>query len=236
MRRIILLLLAASALVACADDRATGSADTATAPAAATSPQEATRESTAPPTGAAVPASRPPASGAPEAPVPTSGPVGGAPTPDGDLHLARFNGYGDIPFGAPVADMTRLWGGELKTLGKEFNDQCYFMTPTWTKRPADFSFMISEGRFVRFSTESDNFVAPGGVHVGLTKAEVLRLYPGRVDVQPHKYSDGQYLRVKDPAGGKGVLVMETDGKGDNARVTEWRVGVPPEIDYVEGCA
>lgn len=233
MRRMSLLLLAATMLAGCADERASGDAVTAGTQAPQTVPQDRTPPAQAS-TGAA--SSMPTAA----APVTTPPPVpdGDAPTPvpDGDLNLARFSGYGDIPFGAPVADMTRLWGGELKVIGKDLNDQCYFMAPAWSKRPADFSFMISEGRFARFSVESRNFVAPGGAHVGMTKAEVVRRYAGRIEVQPHKYSDGQYLRVKDPAGGKAVLVLETDGKGDDARVTEWRVGVPPEIDYVEGCS
>ena len=57
-----------------------------------------------------------------------------------------------------------------------------------------------------------------------------------VEEQPHKYSEGLYLRVEDTAGGTGVLLFETDGKGDDAKVTEWRSGVPPQVDYVEGCS
>ncbi|HWI23748.1 MAG TPA: lectin, partial [Lysobacter sp.] len=33
--------------------------------------------------------------------------------------------------------------------------------------------------------------------------------------------------------GKGVLVFETDAAG---KVTAWRAGVPPQVDYVEGCS
>lgn len=233
MRMMSLLVLAAMVLAGCAAERAPNDAETASAQVPQpvrqerTSPEEAPTDAGSDTSTTGVPASTPP-----------SVPNGGRPTPipDGDLNLARFSGYGDIPFGTPVADMTRLWGGELKVIGKDLNDQCYFMIPAGSKRPADFSFMISEGRFARLSVESANFVAPGGARVGMTKAEVIRRYPGHIDVQPHKYSDGQYLRVKDPASGKAVLLMETDGKGDDARVTEWRVGVPPEIDYVEGCS
>ena len=32
--------------------------------------------------------------------------------------------------------------------------------------------------------------------------------------------------------GEGALVFETDTQG---RVTHWRAGVPPQVDYVEGC-
>ena len=156
--------------------------------------------------------------------------------PNGDRDLARFDGYGDVRFGTAAADMERLSGGKLATLGKEGNESCYFMTPTWVKVPAEFNFMIGEGRFTRFGTESDRFTAPGGGKVGMTRAEVGTLYAGRIQEQPHKYTDGQYLRISDPSGGKGVLIFETDGKGDAAAVTEWRVGLAPEVDYVEGCS
>jgi len=39
------------------------------------------------------------------------------------------------------------------------------------------------------------------------------------------------LRVTAPQG-TGALVFETDAQG---RVTRWRAGVPPQVDYVEGC-
>ena len=41
--------------------------------------------------------------------------------------------------------------------------------------------------------------------------------------------------AQDPAGGNAVLLFETDAKGPDAKVTSWRIGVPPAIDYVEGC-
>ena len=71
-------------------------------------------------------------------------------------------------------------------------------------------------------------------------ADVIeKLYPGRVEVQPHHYlyeEGGKYLRIKSRDGENGVLLFETDGKGNGAKVTEWRVGVPPQVDYVEGCS
>lgn len=58
----------------------------------------------------------------------------------------------------------------------------------------------------------------------------------RVEARPHRYTDGEYLRISDPAGGAGVLVFETDGRGDDAKVVAWRVGLAPQVDYVEGCS
>jgi hypothetical protein len=55
-----------------------------------------------------------------------------------------------------------------------------------------------------------------------------------MQVQPHEYvPGGNYLRVTDPAIADGAIVFETDEAG---RVTRWRVGRAPQVDYVEGCA
>lgn len=201
----------------------------ASAPAddAATPPAEAPKDTPPPMTDG----NTPPINPGPEQPVPPPGT-----TPDGDRDLSKWNGYGDLSFGMTPDAMKKAWGGELKTEGKEFNPGCYFMTPTWVKTPAEFNFMVGDGKFARYGVESAKLLAPGGGKVGMSKAEIVKLYAGRVEEQPHKYTDGQYLRIKDASGGNGVLIFETDGKGDGAKVTEWRVGVPPYSDYVEGCS
>ena len=63
-----------------------------------------------------------------------------------------------------------------------------------------------------------------------TQIEVL--YPG-IEQQNHKYVEGgHYLRAGADSG-EGVVVFET---GADDVVTEWRVGLPPQVDYVEGCS
>ena len=57
----------------------------------------------------------------------------------------------------------------------------------------------------------------------MPESEVLRGAPATTLV----------LRVADPGGGNGALVLELDKDG---RVDEWRIGVPPQVDYVEGCS
>ena len=152
-------------------------------------------------------------------------------TTDGSDAQARFDGYGDVKLGIPAAGMQAAWGGELDRLGGA-EETCYFMTPKWVKAPAEFAFMIEDGKFVRYGTESTTFVAPGGGKVGMSAAEIQSLYAGRIEQQPHKYTDGKYLRIKDAASAN-VLIFETDAAG---KVTVWRVGMPPQVDYVEGCS
>ncbi len=151
---------------------------------------------------------------------------------DGDDDQASFSGYGDVKFGIAAAEMAKAWGGELNEMGKGDNASCYFMTPLWVKNSAEFNFMIVDGKFVRFGTESSRFLAPGGGKVGMTTLEIQALYPGRIEQQQHKYADGKYLRIKDAAS-EHALIFETDAAG---KVTEWRVGMPPQVDYVEGCS
>jgi hypothetical protein len=236
--RLSILPIALSAVLfaACSAERAPADADTAPAAEQPASGPSATRT---PPT-ATPPSSLPEPGEAGDLPPPS--------TPDGadnqagsnqggsnqaGSNQASFSGYGDVRFGTAAADMEKAWGGELREVGKGDNEGCYFMTPAWVTVPADFNFMISDGKFARFGTESAKFVAPGGGRIGMSQAQIEALYPGRVEVQPHKYSDGKYLRIKDAGGGNGVLIFETDVKG---MVDEFRVGVPPQVDYVEGCA
>lgn len=212
LRSIVLV----AALAACTSERAPAPAEKTEAPSDVA-------------TGAPSPERETPAASAPDAsPAP-------APQPDGAETRASFSGYGDIRFGTLAADMGKAWGGELKEVGKDFNERCYFMTPAWVQTTAEFNFMISEGKFARVGSESAKQPAPGGGMVGMTRAQLAALYTG-IEEQPHHYTDGLYLRIKDAAGGPGVLVFEIDGKGDRAKVTEWRVGLPPEVDYVEGCS
>jgi hypothetical protein len=172
-------------------------------------------------------------------PVPASMPMPAStamPAPAGGADAqASFSGYGEVKFGTAAADMEQAWGGDLNTLGKDASPQCYFMAPKWAKTPAEFAFMIGDGKFARYSSDSAKQVAPGGGRVGMDKAAIGKLY-AKIDAQPHKYTDGEYLRIGDPAGGLAVLVFETADKGDAAKVTGWRVGVPPQVDFVEGCS
>ncbi len=153
-------------------------------------------------------------------------------TPDGDRDLARWDGYDALRFGMDNAAFRGAWGGELKGDSPAEGSTCTHLYPAWVKVPAEFAFMFEGGKFVRYSVENDKLLAPGGGRVGMTRAEIEKLYPGRIEVQPHKYTDGQYLRIADDASGS-ALVFETNAAG---RVTEWRLGVPPQVDYVEGCS
>jgi len=214
------LLAALTTLTACSDRTApAASPETATAPAA--SPVEAAAL-TAPPSDTAAP----PAGN-------TSGSLRVDKPADGTI---TFQGFGPAKFGGTQEDVRMAWGGDLGDAKPSEPGGCYYLIPqpvgTDGYRTA---FMIEGDKFVRVDVRRDDVTAPGGGKVGMTQAQGAATDSG-LEEQPHKYSDGQYLRVKDTAGGNGVLLFETDGKGNDAKVTEWRIGVPPQVDYVEGCS
>jgi hypothetical protein len=189
------------------------------------------REAASPTDAATGPA--PPANDQPAEDVPPATAPAPAATPPASDTLARFDGYGDLRFGMSAEEAKKAWGGELK--GEAAADSgCYHLTPIWTKAPAEFAFMIENGKFVRVDVGNDKETAPGGGKRGMSADEIRKRYAGRIEERPHKYVEGgKNLRIGDAAGGAGALVFETDAAG---KVTAWRIGVPPQVDYVEGCS
>lgn len=202
------------ALSACAGERADDGADTAPiASAPADQPADDVPPATAP-----IPATPPPSG---PAPAPADGAIG-------------FAGFGPATFGADEEAVRKAWGKDIKADVPGEPGGCYYLYPQ--PRPQGSygtGFMMENDKFARIDVDSADIVAPGGGRIGVTADVIRKLYAGRVEEQKHKYGDGNYLRIKDSSGGPGVLVFETDDKGS---VTKWRIGVPPQIDYVEGCS
>jgi hypothetical protein len=215
-------LLLAVLLAACGGDGDTGPAATSST-AAMPEPQQGQYSDQ--PDEDVPPATAPPGSLA-SADLPDDPPD---PLP-GDAH---FDGYGQAMFGMDADQVRSVWVGGLDGNAAE-GEACFHLSPAGQPVIADFALMFENGKFVRYSVASDALVAPGGGRRGMDIAQIQQLYPGRVMQGPHKYVEGgHYLRIPDDGGSNGVLVFETDADGT---VTEWRVGVPPQVDYVEGCS
>ncbi|MFT3807145.1 hypothetical protein [Arenimonas sp.] len=178
------------------------------------------------PAPAAEPAPAPEPATSPEAPA----------TLKNDPAVVNFEGFGPAKFGANQEQVRMAWGRPLEAsneAGDPESEACYYLTPD--PAPPDrngINFMMEEGKFVRYSVDGDLYAAPGDILVGMTEADVLAKFPGRVEQQPHKYTDGKYLVVSPEGGGESRLVFETDEKGV---IERWRIGVPPAVHYVEGC-
>jgi hypothetical protein len=152
-------------------------------------------------------------------------------TKSGVENMARFDGFGDMRFGMEEKTFRQAWQGDLSGTSTA-DGSCYYLTPKWIKSASDFGFMFEGGHFVRYDVGEANEAAPGGGKVGMTVDQVRALYGNRIEETPHKYEPGAlYLRIA--GDNHGVLLFEIDATG---KITRWRVGVPPQIDYVEGCS
>jgi hypothetical protein len=94
--------------------------------------------------------------------------------------------------------------------------------------------MTVGGQVGRVEVSDTSVGTAAGARVGDSEARINELYAGRVQTTPHKYVDGHYLIVRRAADADSVyrLVFETDGE----RVTRYRGGRMPEVEWVEGCS
>ena len=183
---------------------------------------------------------RPPAApAAVDVPAPTASVAPPAATSEASVEPAQpaartasFKGYGDLAFGMPSKEVRERWKAPLAGQAPADPGACYQLA-TDPAAPRALSLMIEGDKLVRYDVGNDS-LAPGGGKVGMGIDALRTLYAGRVREQPDKYVPGGIdLRVSADDDSGSALVFETDASG---KVTAWRVGQPPAIDYVEGCS
>lgn len=144
---------------------------------------------------------------------------------------AHWDSFGKARFGMDGEQVRMVWSGELNGEAAE-GSSCYHLNPVGERGLAGFAMMFQDGPFVRYSVSNDDITAPGGGKRGMDIEQIEALYPERVEQSDHTYvQGGRILRIQEE-GGAHVLVFETDAMDT---VIEWRVGLPPQVDYVEGC-
>lgn len=197
-----------------------------------TVPTTATAATTATVTPPAMSTMVPASPTTPAAPATVAAPAapGGVMPAEGAI---TFAGFGPAHWGASEEQVRQAWGKDMEGAPSE-PDGCFYLFPEQrTDAGYRFAFMIESGKFNRIDVRTTDIAAPGGGKVGMDKAELHRLYPGLAE-QRDKYDEHALnLRGTDPQGGPGVVVFDVDASG---KATEWRIGVPPQVDYVEGCS
>lgn len=147
-----------------------------------------------------------------------------------------FAGFGPAAFGANEEAVRIAWGPPgLKSGAPAPGASCYYLTMDPPPQGArGMRFMFENGRFVRYEVDVDRWLAPGGLRVGDSLARARAVHAGRVGERPHKYVAGALELIVAPAdGGSARLVLESDSEG---RIASWRIGLPPQVFYVEGCS
>jgi hypothetical protein len=140
-----------------------------------------------------------------------------------------LHGIGDLRIGTPVAALRHM-GATGENYPDPDVDCSYWQAPRWP----GLMMMVSGGRVVRIETEDRRYRTASGARVGMTEAEIRRLYPA-MRVEPHPYTgpQGHYLVYRargEPYG----LIVETDP--DTGRATQFRAGLWEAVQLIEGCS
>lgn len=133
-------------------------------------------------------------------------------------------GIGSVKTGMSVEEAQVALHNELVVPAKLA--ECAFLK---TKSgPKGVSFMVEQRHISRVDVVSGATATSAGARIGDTEDKIKSLYTG-IAVTPHKYTNGHYLTY---SGDGGKIVFETDG----SKVTRYRSGNTPAVEYVEGCS
>lgn len=102
---------------------------------------------------------------------------------------------------------------------------CFYVTAA--KHP-QVSFMIENRRLVRVDVDKSGVATADGVQVGDSEERVKQVYGSRLKVEPHHYTDGHYLTLRN--GNYGIRFETDEGK-----VSTFYAGTFEAIQYIEGC-
>jgi hypothetical protein len=103
---------------------------------------------------------------------------------------------------------------------------------SYARKAPEFTLMIIDGRVVRIEIPRTSTVNTySGVHMGMTEAELKRLFGDRLDVQPHKYDEkGKTMTFRSSDGAFGLRFETSSGLVDSMQSGPWE-----HLNYVEGC-
>lgn len=156
-------------------------------------------------------------------PSPAPAPASETPPKVGEWEVTP-TGIGSVKTGMSVEEAQVALHHELVVPAKLA--ECAFLK---TKSgPKGVSFMVEQRHISRVDVVSGATATSAGARIGDTEDKIKSLYTG-IAVTPHKYTNGHYLTY---SGDGGKIVFETDG----SKVTRYRSGNTPAVEYVEGCS
>ncbi len=158
-----------------------------------------------------------------------------APIAANDPELINFLGFGTAKFNADEEAVRMAWGRPMTTDDSSEGSSCHYLKPEVAADVKNgIAFMFEEERFVRYDVEDASHMAPGNFKVGDAADDVKAAFAGRIEQTPHKYlNKGFTLTVTPEEESTARLIFEVDANG---KVINWRIGIPPNIFYVEGCS
>jgi hypothetical protein len=149
----------------------------------------------------------------------------------GALRVTLY-GIGPVRAGMSVAEASAALGVPLELPESARAAECEYVR--LSGRADGVLLMVENLRIARVDVRSGATETEEGARIGDSDERIRGLYAGRVTASLHKYTEGQYLTVTpaSPADSAFRLVFETEG----GRVTRYRSGKLPQVEYVEGCS
>ena len=138
------------------------------------------------------------------------------------------DGFGPLKAGMTVAEAATAVGSAF-TLAANATPECGYAE--WAAAPAGVRVMIVRDTVVRIEVTGPGVATAGEARVGDNEGRINSMYAGQTLIAPHKYTSGKYIIVTPPADTMHRMVFETDGQ----KVTEFRSGRMPEVEYTERC-
>lgn len=144
-----------------------------------------------------------------------------------------FDAVGPVRFGTPRAVAFAAIGIEEREPPVPRAPTCQYVAEPDPLRAHSVGLMLANGTVVRVDVDSGSVATIWGDRIGDAETAVLDRHRGHVRVEPHKYTgpQGHYLIVGSPDDSTHGLVFETDG----GRVTRYRAGLRPYVEWVERC-
>ena len=142
------------------------------------------------------------------------------------------NGYGPLAIGMTVQDAAQAIGARSPGAPPSSTGCVYVSLPN---TPPGLRVMAIRDTVVRIDIDSGRVATGLGARIGDPEWRTRDLYGSRVTVQPSKYvRGGSTITVSPipPTDSGRRIVFETDG----SRVTSYRAGRVPEVQWVEGCS
>ena len=167
-------------------------------------------------------------------PVAEPAPVETPPTTTNNPDVINFQGFGPAKFGANEESVRMSWGRPLNASTPAKGSTCLYLNPeVMPEAKRGIGFMLEEAKFVRYDVDDASQIAPGNFKVGDAAADIKNAFAGRIEEAPHKYiAKGFTLTVTPEDKSAARLIFEI---GEDGKVSKWRIGVPPQVFYVEGC-
>lgn len=143
-------------------------------------------------------------------------------------------GIGSVKIGMTVKEASKAIGQMLIGSRDDPDNDCYFVRPK--NESLGILFMVTGDRIARIDIIDNSAISTvEGARIDSTEAEVKKMYAGNIEVTPHVYTDNAYyftIRSKDAKYSNHRLIFETG----NGRISRFRAGKLPEVEYIEGCS